>query len=358
MRIKVKNILDKFWRQDIGDKSMELLHYDRCRPFIDLNPAYKDSATNEALKMCTRFTDTQHLYKLKAESIICPFTGHIISGLRTLVGHNIVLDYTPKPSVPKRLSNIFSARRISEAIIFDSEGLGSNYFHFLVDVLSKIYFVEKFDFLNDIPLIVSQKTYSESYFQFLLNHQIFKNRPLIVLEKDGSWTRVKKLYLAKAYSYDKQNWTKIADLGLSAIEKKENKKFEKIYLKRNDKIGRHLVNNKEIEDFLVENGFAAIDTDNYTFEEQINLFRQVKYIIAVHGAGLTNILFSYRNNPRILEICPSNRIPGFYYWIADRLDCYHDLILGSDVDRSKHPEGNFQLDINILKNAYYRLTSI
>ncbi len=39
-------------------------------------------------------------------------------------------------------------------------------------------------------------------------------------------------------------------------------------------------------------GFQAIDPANYSYEQQIRLFRQAEFIVAPHGAALTNLLYS------------------------------------------------------------------
>ena len=57
-------------------------------------------------------------------------------------------------------------------------------------------------------------------------------------------------------------------------------------------------------------------------------------IVAVHGAGLTNLLFC-RPGTRVIEIFPENFVKSTYFWLARQLGLeYHYLIGGSgDYDQ-------------------------
>lgn len=66
---------------------------------------------------------------------------------------------------------------------------------------------------------------------------------------------------------------------------------QRIYVKR--KIGgwRYILNEDEVIELLSSLGFSIIDAAEYSFVEQIQLFRRASCVVSIFGSGLTNILF-------------------------------------------------------------------
>src|SRR6185312_9036773 len=81
---------------------------------------------------------------------------------------------------------------------------------------------------------------------------------------------------------------------------------------------RGLINEAEVLDFFRNLGWAIIDTETLTMAQQIQLFANAKQVCALHGAALTNLLWS---NPgcRVLELVPQNFLNGVYEGIAEAL---------------------------------------
>ena len=68
-------------------------------------------------------------------------------------------------------------------------------------------------------------------------------------------------------------------------------KENRIYLSRAKQKSRKIINEIEFYGSLRDHGFRRIFLEDYSFENQIQLFNNAEYIIAPHGAGLTNIVF-------------------------------------------------------------------
>ena len=62
-----------------------------------------------------------------------------------------------------------------------------------------------------------------------------------------------------------------------------------IYIKRQTKT-RCIQNCSEFEHLLHRKGFTFYVMENYTVQEQINIFHNARFVLGVHGAGLTNII--------------------------------------------------------------------
>lgn len=76
---------------------------------------------------------------------------------------------------------------------------------------------------------------------------------------------------------------------------------ERLYLSRGDAPGRRIVNELEFTRLLERYGYTPVTLSGRSVNEQAGLFNSAKFIIAMHGAGLTNILFC-PSTTRIVEI--------------------------------------------------------
>ncbi|MEN9227342.1 MAG: glycosyltransferase family 61 protein [Gloeomargarita sp. GMQP_bins_120] len=101
--------------------------------------------------------------------------------------------------------------------------------------------------------------------------------------------------------------------------------YKKLYISRSKARRRRIVNEYEVLDYLVSRGYTPCWLEDLSFSEQIGLFRGAKYVIGLHGAGLTNIAWCEPGG-RVLEIFPdvpwrdcywvwANQVGwDYYYW--------------------------------------------
>lgn len=74
-----------------------------------------------------------------------------------------------------------------------------------------------------------------------------------------------------------------------------------IYISRSQARARKITNEQKLLEVLKKYNFEIYLLENLSFEEQIDLFSRTKNIVAPHGAGLTNIVFT-KNTINILEL--------------------------------------------------------
>ena len=118
--------------------------------------------------------------------------------------------------------------------------------------------------------------------------------------------------------------------GLSSLRKyaqcpsvSQNTK-EKIYVSR---IGtRRSISGEElIAEHLANRGFGILSAENLTFKEQIELFLNAETLIGVHGAGLTNGIWTPQ--AKLIELMPSNRINRCFEWQSNLLGSEYERVL-------------------------------
>lgn len=99
---------------------------------------------------------------------------------------------------------------------------------------------------------------------------------------------------------------------------------EKIYVSR---IGtRRSIHGEElIAEHLANQGFRILRAENLTFKEQIDLFLRAQILVGVHGAGLTNGIWTPQ--AKLIELMPSDRINRCFEWQSNLLESAYERIL-------------------------------
>src|ERR1035437_3029876 len=75
---------------------------------------------------------------------------------------------------------------------------------------------------------------------------------------------------------------------------------KRLFVSRRNAAKRRLVNEQEIEALLQADGFETVVLEGMPVVEQARLFAGAEIIVAPHGAGLANVVFS--RNAKVIEI--------------------------------------------------------
>jgi len=189
----------------------------------------------------------------------------------------------------------------------------NSYWHWVFDVLPKVGILEKSNFKHklDYYLLPSMsKNYQKQSFlnlgisfTKLLNGEKFKHiicdnllasdHP-VVFNNDPSKSMVNiPIWIIK--------WLRKKFLKTNLLNTKLPKK---IFINREHDSSlenRKIINNNEVKYFLTKLGFKSITLSNYDFKKQVEIFKNAKFVIGLHGSGFANIVFS-KPGTKILEI--------------------------------------------------------
>lgn len=215
---------------------------------------------------------------------------------------------------------------IEEGILL-SCGHDPNYFHWLVEVLPKLVFVDEHSQFDEVPLLI----YGGLHPNLLeaLERINLKKREVIFLDPNVAY-QVERLVFPSALSrvidrysgvpvFDvdiilSQKWVrKVAALLKKNIKSSSKAPWRKIYIARRKGL-RVLQNQKEIEQLLLERGFKIVeDLDQMSLNEQIKLFSQTKIMVAPTGAVLTNMLFC-QPDTKVILFMSEHPATNYYFW--------------------------------------------
>lgn len=105
----------------------------------------------------------------------------------------------------------------------------------------------------------------------------------------------------------------------------------RLFLDRGDAKLRGMTNAAEVGAVLAEAGFERLVATSANLPEQVARFAAARLIVAVHGAGLGNLLFA-RPGAVVIEIFPGDFVKSTYWWMARRLGLRHVALIGGPGD--------------------------
>ncbi|HLD76796.1 MAG TPA: glycosyltransferase 61 family protein [Rickettsiales bacterium] len=177
----------------------------------------------------------------------------------------------------------------------------SNYYHWHIFALTKLLILKNANLLENSKLFLPKK-YKQYPFALASLKKLGVKAEQIVFLRRKSNIKVQELVFIKTQQ-DTKELSSLGDLIIKNTTQKPLGFGEKIYISRDGQKLRYVENEKEFVQLVEKYGFKKIIAEKFSYDEQIAIMKEAKYVISPHGAGLTNILFMKKNSS-ILEIAP------------------------------------------------------
>ncbi|GEM_PF-3263461 len=191
-----------------------------------------------------------------------------------------------------------------------------NYFHWINDSLLLLEGLEAYQNHNDVRVIINDNTtsfqleylsllgYKKEQLVTWGNYKKASIQELIVVKSRRTGTNMDEIVAPQALTW--------LNCKLRSSVRPNINLPKRVFLTRQHTSSRRIVNYDELQPIL--NGFdiTVVNTDELNVTEQIQLFRNIELIVAPHGAGLTNIIFS--NQLTILELIGNVDTPDDFQW--------------------------------------------
>lgn len=212
------------------------------------------------------------------------------------------------------------------AVLYTIPYWHNNYYHWMFDVLAKLDLlaqskmkIDKY-IINPLSLPFQSQTLKQfgiSKKRIIENHKDLhiKARKLIIPSQPTMLPEWACQFLRK----------KLAE-NINQNEGK-NSKIDKVYISRKDANSRRIINEVEVLDILKRKGFSVVTLSELDVFEQIKIFDSAKVIVAAHGAGLTNLLFSKRKT-KLIEIFSPAYVHPLYWILSNRIGIDYYYLLG------------------------------
>lgn len=191
-----------------------------------------------------------------------------------------------------------------------------NYYHFLVDCCLRYNLLREMGIVdNETKLFVHQNPtkWQMEYFSKIG----IKEEQIINTEKRA--VQVRNLIVGSPCRNRFLVSKGAIDCLRSTLNLTSAKQDRKLYLSRRYDDTRRVINDEEVSSTLAKYGYETVFSRELSVEDQINLFSQTKFIVAPHGAALSNIIFG--KNIDLLELFPEDDWKlGFFVVLANVLD--------------------------------------
>jgi capsular polysaccharide biosynthesis protein len=190
-------------------------------------------------------------------------------------------------------------RKIEREVLWVTDYWSTGHFHWLTDVLTRLFAVR--ERLRDSWLLLpgvyerrdvvrsSLKAFGVTNVDFIGDGEVVECRSLVMPS-----------HTAPSGHFNEDAIRGVRDVMLAAYGDVSGEE-KRLYISRSGAGKRRTVNEDEVTSILSGFGFEMIRTEELSFEEQVRLCSQARYIVSNHGAGLTNILFM-REGGSVLEL--------------------------------------------------------
>jgi len=237
---------------------------------------------------------------------------------------------------------------------FELEGVcaiggDNNYWHFVMEFLPKLYFLNDPE-LADRSLAHSYTKTNLEFCCFILERLGIQNKTFVEITMDkpyGGYSNgpqfmpIKDVVIPSkiprqltAMLWDKLLWPQ-AD--------RPSSKGRRLFVAREAGGRRQCLNQDEVAKELEAEGFESVNPGTMSIKEQMQLFAESEFVIGVHGAALTNILF-VPTDCRVVEL--TNGIKYFNFALISKVrDLDYSLVMGApDGVEGRHTDFTVELD--------------
>lgn len=267
--------------------------------------------------------------------IKAPLVGESRSALSYLpIGRLSLTDAYPLP--------LYRSRTIEGSVIFIPNI--ENYFHLMVDYLLPplCAIIRQPERHSDVTFVVQRKFPMVELFSRLLN-DLGLSTSVLALGKFDRVTGGTLLF----------GGTEPRDSGAAFAYPDEMRKFgllidkympatmtpRRVFVTRMNATRRRVLNEAEFHNLLKSYNIETVELSFANPLDQVSLFRNAELIISVHGAALTNLIWS--KNAKVIEIFPENLRPKHYLNIASQMGLNYKPFIASMGNERE----DFEIDI-------------
>jgi hypothetical protein len=330
-KIKIST-LDKLLFPEYEIQPKEFLIYRKGHPFREAGVTLDEMEDGEVkayMKDWNDWTQEEFILLFEKPCVIEPDCGWAVVGRSSLIYYSLGVSRTwfqPKPgfiALRRRKAVI----RVEKVISLRDTG-EENYFHFFNDVLGKLYFLKA----NRVPIensliLVSKRLSEKPFFKYALENSLWL-KSLSWLYQDNNYIECKQAVFCKPLTHRMDIWSQvIAPFNIPPMPAS----ITKVFLTRSKSRLRFIENIDEVEQVCRKLGFSIVDTDTLSPRQQIELFSGVRFLVGIHGAGLTNMAFT-RQPGCLVEIFPPpsrGYLPYHYIILAKMFNWSYNAIIGA-----------------------------
>lgn len=331
--------------------SANVIYSHKTRPFDQIDPTSLSPTAAFALFEPWRDWEQRDCVSVfRGKAFIEPTAGWIVCSPGHLI-ENCLIDssFAERPPFSKYLRTRLwpDGKILREPRIITLRDWGEvNYWHFLNDLIGgRLRLAEHCRLPNDIPLLLGRRAYDMPFVREFVEKTNLGGRRLLI--QDEQYIQCEEVVFFETSRHSLRNVDFILDLlGLRSHVPTGSRR---IFLTRRAASGRHIANNEAIMAVCRRFGFEVVMAEEMRLQTQIEVFSSARVLVAVHGAGLVNMIFRKGAPLSVLEIFPGPSYHGWdappphYFWLAQALGFAYDAVFGNGATDGSY-KGSFFVD--------------
>lgn len=298
---------------------------------------------------------TEFVRRTEERCVMEPFTGYLIARQGSIIADSVRSDRiglparypSPRPFLPAHRVPANRPAIVVGSTVSLRHPWENNYYHFFVDVLGKLALLEQVGVDSQTPLIVGQ--YASSLpFSDIISRGSLANRQWI--HADNRLLQLDNCYYCRTLQDVRTRTQFVLDLlELPRLSDDLAGSDHRIFVGRATATSRVLVNSEEVLALLKSYDFELIDPAALSFREQVDVFSRARHVVAIHGAGLTNVVFRRGLPMGVLELQSSRWSSVVYKELCLGWGYSYRRLVCED-DGSPNPQrANLRVDLSRLK---------
>ena len=241
------------------------------------------------------------------------------------------------------------ARRIEHDVLWITDDWSNGYFHWLTDVLSRLYIMR--DRLEDLVLLLPWSYQSYDFVNASL--QAFGVKAVEFIGKNEV-LRCRRLFMpthtAPSGHYNEEIIRGVRGLLLQAYgDATYRGAGERIYISRGRAPKRRILNEAAVDDVLREFAFQTIYAEDHSFAQQVEICSRARYLVSNHGAGMTNMMF-LPEGAGVLELRhDTDAVNNCYFTLSSALNLNYFYQTCPPADQQDPHTADLVVDLTALK---------
>lgn len=213
------------------------------------------------------------------------------------------------------LSRMFVVKKTHPYTVLSlSNALEDNYYHWIMESITRVLLLEDLINIQNTEIVIN-----DSDVPFKVDSLAFLfGIPRSNVKLKGAKEVYQGPLIIPSFTHTRNQSTEMTDIShpyiihrlnqkvTSKLQSLPKKQFpSKFILSRRNASGRKILNEQYLLDGMEDKEFRIIEMEDLSFEDQVHLFYNSQFVIATHGAGLANIVFSKKIT--VIELFPADR---------------------------------------------------
>ncbi len=227
--------------------------------------------------------------------------------------------------------------------IFHQYSLNNNIFHWYIECLPRLHLLAYIQ--KPITILCPSNLLAYQLRQIETLSSKYSNVKIELINEDTVYKIKNYVFLSFLNNIRSGYLPKFAlDYYTELVPKSNNLTTKKrLFIDRHLNKARNIVNKNEVEELLKKYNFEIVCLEELEPEEQMSFFKNLEIVVAVHGAGLTNLIFSEKVS--VIELHPDTKINPPYFFLCKAKKIRYSPIICKAIDGFN----NIIVDVKILE---------